>query len=98
MIHEGCLEPQIYLDRKSALSKIDTGVTFGRREICETNGLNISGGCLNMKMSPYQYKDPHHINKTVSPSSYLYNGNHHTWKDDLYIETGLRLSEKNWYA
>ena len=30
-----------------------------------------AGGRLNIKMSPYQYKDPHVKDKTVSRPSYL---------------------------
>ena len=42
---------------------------------------------------PYQYRDTHYKDKTVSRPSYLYNGNPHTWKDRLYIETGLRWQD-----
>ena len=46
------------------------------------------GGRLNIKMSSYQYRDPHVKGKTVWRPSYLKHGNAHTWKDGLYIETG----------
>ena len=36
----------------------------------------------------YQYNNPHVKGKTVLRLSYRYHGNPHTWKDDLYIETG----------
>ena len=45
------------------------------------------GRHLDIKMPPYQYKDPNVMNKMVSRLSYLYNGNPHTWIDSLYIET-----------
>ena len=45
-----------------------------------------TGGRLNIKMPSYQYRDSHDKDKTVSRPSYLYHKNHHTWKDDLYIE------------
>ena len=53
---------------------------------------------LNFKLTPdttlsvpSQYKDTeyrqcHYKDKTVSPTSYLYNGNPHTWKDRSYID------------
>ena len=47
------------------------------------------GDCLNIKMSSYQYRDPHVKDKTVLWSSYLEHGNPHTWKDCLYIVQGL---------
>ena len=43
---------------------------------------------LNIKISSYKYKNSHNKDKTVSRPSYIYNGNHHTWKDCLCIETG----------
>ena len=46
------------------------------------------GACLDIKMLFHQYRNSHHKDKTVSRPSYLYHGNHHTWKDHLYIETG----------
>ena len=36
----------------------------------------------------YIYMDSHYKDKMVSWLSYLYNGDPHTWKDCLYIETG----------
>ena len=53
---------------------------------------DLSGACLNWKMSYYHYGDPHYENKTASRLSYFYNGNAHTWKDRLYIETGPATS------
>ena len=38
------------------------------------------GGCLNIKMSSYQYRDPRVKDKTVSRSSFLQHGNPHTWE------------------
>ena len=48
------------------------------------------GPRLNIEMTSYQYRDSHYKDKTVSRQSYLHNGNSHTWKDRLYIETGPR--------
>ena len=39
----------------------------------------------------HNYKQFHYEYNTVSRPSYLYNDNPHTWKDDLYIQTGPRL-------
>ena len=48
-----------------------------------------SGGCLNIKMSSYQYRNPHVKEKTVLRPSYLKHGNPHTWeRRSLYIEMG----------
>ena len=44
--------------------------------------------CLNIKMSYYQYRDPHNKDKTVSRPSYLNMGIPIPEKDGLYIETG----------
>ena len=38
------------------------------------------GGRLNIRMSSYQYRDPHVKDKTVSLPSYLWHGNPHTWR------------------
>ena len=38
-------------------------------------------------MLSYQYRDLHYKDTTVSPPSYLYNGNPNILKDGLYIET-----------
>ena len=38
------------------------------------------GGRLNIKMSSYQYRDPHVKDKTVLRPSYLYHGNPHIWE------------------
>ena len=44
------------------------------------------GDCLNIKMSPYEYRDSHYEDdQMVSRLSYLYNVNPHTWKDRLFI-------------
>ena len=51
-----------------------------------------SGARLNTKMSSYQYRNSRYKDNTISRPSYLYNGNLHTWKDSLYIETGPRWS------
>ena len=43
---------------------------------------------INIKMmSPYIYKKSYYKNKPISRPSYLYNGNPHTSKDGLCIET-----------
>ena len=49
----------------------------------------IHFGCVNIKMSSYQCRDSHYEDKTVSPPSYIHDGNIHTWKDDLYTDTEL---------
>ena len=54
---------------------------------------NNSVDSLNTKMPSYQYRNSHYKNKTVWRPSYLYNGNIHTWKSCLYIETGLSQSD-----
>ena len=38
-----------------------------------------AAGCLNIKMSFYQYRDSHYKDKTASRLFYLCNGNLHTW-------------------
>ena len=48
----------------------------------------MTWGCLIMKVLSYQYRDSHYKDKTVSQHSYLHNGNPHTRKDHVYIETG----------
>ena len=45
-------------------------------------------GRLNIKMSSYQYRNPHVKDKTVSRPSYLLHGNPIHGKDGLDIETG----------
>ena len=50
----------------------------------------VVGGGLNIEVSFYQYRDYHYKDKTVVRPSYLYNVNHHIWKDPLYIKTGAR--------
>ena len=64
-----------------------------KHAICQNEQLS-SGGCLNIKMSSYQYQDSHYKDNMVSWPSYLYNWNSHTWKDCLDIERGPRLSWK----
>ena len=46
------------------------------------------GGLVNLQMLSYRYRSSHYKDKTVSRPSYLYDGNLHTWKDQLYIEMG----------
>ena len=50
-------------------------------------------GRLNMKIPPSLFRDYHYKDKTVSRPSYLYNGNHYTWNEGLYIETGPALGQ-----
>ena len=46
--------------------------------------------CLNIKMSSYQYRDPHVKNKMVSRPSYLQHGNPYTWeRQSLYWDGAL---------
>ena len=45
-------------------------------------------GPLNIKMLANQYRNSHYKDKIVSWLSYLYDGNPHSWKYHLYIETG----------
>ena len=40
--------------------------------------------------------DSHYKEKTFSRQSYLYNGNLHTWKDWLYIQTGPAIPPDDW--
>ena len=47
-----------------------------------------SGGCFNINMLYYQYRDSSYKDTMVSQLSYLYNGNLYSWKDTLNIETG----------
>ena len=42
-------------------------------------------------MPSYQYRDPHDKDKTVSRPSYLYHGNHHTWKDQGWVQIRIRI-------
>ena len=44
-------------------------------------------GRISIKRQPFQVCDFHYKDKMVMRKSYLYNGNSHTWKDHLYIET-----------
>ena len=50
--------------------------------------LNLSGGRLNMNTYSNQYGNSHYKDKTVSRPSYRDNGNIHTRKDLIYLETG----------
>ena len=52
---------------------------------------SLPGGRLNIKVLPYHFRDSHYKDKTVLRPSYLYNKNVHTWKDGLYIVTGLSI-------
>ena len=57
-------------------------------------------GCLNIKMSSYQYSDPHVKNKTVSRPSYLKHGNPHPCKRRSLYWDGVRytnLKTDLWY-
>ena len=63
----------------------------------EDKHLFSTWGCLNIKMSSYQYENSHYKYKTVSWPSYLYNGNNHIWKNRLYIDTGLRISVASYH-
>ena len=56
---------------------------------------SYQGGDLNIKISSYQYRNFHCKDKTVSRLSYFYNGNSHTLKDHLYIETGPWFHQRN---
>ena len=49
----------------------------------------ITTRCVNtcIKMVCYQYRDSQLKDETVARRPYLNNGNPHTWKDDLCIET-----------
>ena len=65
-----------------------SGVTRPQR----INMLTIQWSRLNMNTRPNQYNNDnsHHEDKTVSRPSHLYEGNHHTRKDRIYIEMGPR--------
>ena len=57
--------------------------------------LGDSKGCLHMKTLSYQHMTSYyeyHKYKTVSRLSYPSNGKPYTWKDGIYIETGLRFA------
>ena len=45
---------------------------------------------LYIEMLPFQERNPHYENKTVSHLSYVFNENPYIRKDNLYIETGPR--------
>ena len=56
------------------------------------------GDCLNIKMSPYEYRDSHYEDdQMVSRLSYLYNVNPHTWKDRLFIIPSAQRSCRGVY-
>ena len=56
---------------------------------------NWPGGCLNMKMSSYQYRNSHYKNKIVSWLSYLFNWNPYTGRGwCLCIESAHRTKSK----
>ena len=57
----------------------------------KSNLIQPPEGLLSIKMSSYQYKDPHVKDKMVSWPSYLWHGNLIPGKDGLYIETGPRF-------
>ena len=57
--------------------------------------LSELGGRIIIKMSSYQYMDPHVKDRTVSRPSYLKHGSHHIWEDGVYIETGPRVPRDN---
>ena len=59
----------------------------------DKTGLPHPGGHLNIKMSSYQYTDPHVKDKTVSRPSYLYHGNHHTWERRSLYWDGAQISQ-----
>ena len=53
------------------------------------------GGSFNIKIMSYQYKDSHYKD-TMAWDRHIYNGNHHTWNDSLYIERGPKASFNIW--
>ena len=57
------------------------------KHVNKTQRFVFSLGHLNMKMSSYEYRDPHVKDKTVSRLSYFSHGNPESGKDGLYIET-----------
>ena len=50
-----------------------------------------SGGCLNIKMSSYQYNYSHYKDKTVSRPSNLHNG------ESVYLERRSLYWDRAWY-
>ena len=50
------------------------------------------GSHLNIKMSSYQYRDPHVKDKTVSRPSYLQHGNPHTWERRSLYWDGTQIT------
>ena len=60
--------------------------------------VRASGGRLNIKMSSYQYRDPHVKDKTVLWPSYLQHGNPHTWESwSLYWAKALAITQLRWW-
>ena len=55
---------------------------------CQLDFRNTPADHLNIQLPSHQYRDFCYKDKMVAWQSYLYNENPHTWKDDLYIETG----------
>ena len=53
-------------------------------KVQKCSSLVSRGGCLSIKMSSYQHRDPHVEDKMVSRLSYLQHGNPHIWKDGLF--------------
>ena len=49
---------------------------------------------LNIKIPSYQYRDCNYKYETFSRPSNFYDGNRHTWKAGLYIETHLVISRR----
>ena len=56
----------------------------------DTMTVTISGGCLDIKVSSYQYSDRTVKDKKVLRPSYLWHGYPIPGKDSLYTETGPR--------
>ena len=89
--------------RKDVFSDIETGSRFrASRGAISYQGIDIAeqmGPCpprgrmqaiwrrLNIKMLSYPHRHCHCKDKRVSRPCYSYNGNIHTWKDGIYIET-----------
>ena len=59
-----------------------------------TKMLEKTGSWFKIKMPNYRYRDSHK-NKMVSWPSLSYDGNPHSRKDGLYIETGIYLDHCN---
>ena len=50
-------------------------------------------GCLNIKMTSYQYRDSLQKDETVSQPSCLYDGNTHAWQNGLILEWQPTLND-----